>query len=268
MMVSCSRETTAPRIWRLLVRERAEGEARDVRPPELEGDRLEDGGQRERADEPGDVGVGRGRAAAGRRPARARARAARRRAPRAAARRGCGGASVATSVSATNDAIMKTAGVGEVQDVEDAEDERVAEREQRVDAAQEQPVDDLLPHARLRSRRRYCMIWNLPSFTIWTAGVVAAVAVRQEGELAERRGEVLHLREAGLDVVAPALAAGLLDGLGDHQHAGVGLGANWSGSIPRAFMAARNFWFASALLVPVPGGADVARPRRRGRRWS
>jgi len=39
--------------------------------------------------------------------------------------------------------------VGEVQDVQDAEDERVADGEQRVDRADEDAVDRLLPHSRI-----------------------------------------------------------------------------------------------------------------------
>src|SRR5512147_1231104 len=60
---------------------------------------------------------------------------------------------------------------------------------------------------------------------------VVPVPAGQEGELAERGGEAIHLGEAGLDVVATALHARLLDGLGDRQHPGVGLGAELVGIV-------------------------------------
>ena len=54
--------------------------------------------------------------------------------------------------------------------------------------------------------------------------LVVAVAVLEEREFAERGGQVLDLGEAGLDALAVALHARLLDGLGDDEHAGIGLG--------------------------------------------
>src|SRR5512138_744442 len=59
--------------------------------------------------------------------------------------------------------------------------------------------------------------------------LVAPVPVLEERELAERRGQVLHLGEPGLDVRPAALAPGLLDGLGDREDAGVGLRAELVG---------------------------------------
>src|SRR5512146_1963051 len=55
-------------------------------------------------------------------------------------------------------------------------------------------------------------------------GRMAPVAVRQEGELAERGREVLHLAEAVLHVGAAVLAALELDRVGDDLHAHVRLG--------------------------------------------
>src|SRR2546421_130035 len=104
--------------------------------------------------------------------------------------------------------------VGEVQDVEHAEDERVADGEEGVDAAEEDAVDRLLAHC-----ERLLEYLELPALHLLHARLVFRVALLRERELAERRVEVLHLREAVLDVVAAGLVARLADGLGDDDHA-------------------------------------------------
>src|SRR6516165_4769190 len=70
---------------------------------------------------------------------------------------------------------------------------------------------------------------ELPVLHDLDGGLVLAVARRREREGAERRVEVLHLGEARLDVLAARLAAGLLDGLRQDQHAGIGLGGELIG---------------------------------------
>ena len=149
MIVSCRRETTPPRTWSCFSGSVPKGNRETFGPQRLERHRLEHRRHRERADEPRDVRVG----AAAQRPERD---------PfedepeQPGDHDGDGQRHEDGNVGRPDERQRHEGrehehrGVGEVQDVEDAEDERVAEREQRVDAAEEQSVDDLLAHARLR----------------------------------------------------------------------------------------------------------------------
>src|SRR5437763_15824900 len=80
--------------------------------------------------------------------------------------------------------------VSEVEDVEHAEDERVTDREQGVDAAEEDPVDRPLAHRLSRSLQGL----EFPVLHLLDARRVLRVALVRGGKLPYRRREAIHLR--------------------------------------------------------------------------
>src|SRR5439155_6540267 len=86
-------------------------------------------------------------------------------------------------------------------------------------------------------------------------GLVPGVAALREGELSQRGVEILHLREARVDVLAARLASALLDGLRQDDHAGVGLGGELV-RIDAGFLhRGEEFLVGGILAERVPGGA-------------
>src|SRR5258708_2655385 len=103
--------------------------------------------------------------------------------------------------------------VREVEDVEHAEDQRVPHGKERVDAPHEDAVEDLLSHL--------LDDLELAVLHLLHRRLVLRVARWREGELAQRRVEVLDLAQPGLDVEAARLAARRPDGLGADHHTGL-----------------------------------------------
>src|SRR5712692_6516563 len=103
---------------------------------------------------------------------------------------------------------------------------------------------------------RICWAIDAPRSALRPSPAKPAPPLLDELELAERRIEVLHLAESGLDVVAAALAARLLDGLGDDQDAGVRLGGELVGVYARLLHRGEELLVGGLLAERVPRGAD------------
>src|SRR5438128_1409843 len=88
------------------------------------------------------------------------------------------------------------------------------------------------------------------------AGLVLRVARGRERELAERRVQVLHLGQAGVDVLAAALAPRQLDGLGEDVQPGVRLRRELIRVDALLCHRLQEALVGGALARAVPRGAD------------
>src|SRR5207302_1435636 len=131
-------------------------------------------------------------------------------------------------------------GVSEVEDIQHSKDERVPDREERVDAPHEDAVEDLLTH--------YWTIWNLPSFTCCTEGACFASRPSVNENLPSGVSRSFTLASPASMSSRPLLPPACLMASAMISTPVYACAVNWSGDTPALFIEARNFWLAGSWL--------------------